>query len=229
MSNGCATVLQEGADVGVLGGTGPQCLGLSQRLASAGVPVIISSQSADRASEAAAGLPGQITGADNKACADACAVAVVAVPYGGHRTRLSASRTQLAGKVVIGCVNPLSFDSNGPSALEVPDGSACEEAQAVPAESIVTGAFHHLSAVHLLDPERAEINSDVLVVGDDRKATDLTQHLAERITGVRAIFAGRLRNAHQVEAMTANSIAINRRYKAHAGIRSTTFHRSALE
>jgi hypothetical protein len=32
---------------------------------------------------------------------------------------------------------------------------------------------------------------------------------------------GRLRNAHQVEALTANLISANLRYKAHAGLRVT--------
>ena len=35
------------------------------------------------------------------------------------------------------------------------------------------------------------------------------------------MYGGRLRNAHQVEALTANLISVNRRYKAHAGIRVT--------
>jgi hypothetical protein len=35
------------------------------------------------------------------------------------------------------------------------------------------------------------------------------------------VYAGRLRNARQVEALTANLIAINRRYTVHAGIRIT--------
>jgi predicted dinucleotide-binding enzyme len=47
------------------------------------------------------------------------------------------------------------------------------------------------------------------------------QALAGRIAGVRGIYAGRLRNARQVEAFTANLISVNRRYKAHAGIRVT--------
>jgi 8-hydroxy-5-deazaflavin:NADPH oxidoreductase len=38
---------------------------------------------------------------------------------------------------------------------------------------------------------------------------------------MRGSFAGRLRNARQVEGLTANLIAINRRYKAHSGIRIT--------
>jgi 8-hydroxy-5-deazaflavin:NADPH oxidoreductase len=61
----------------------------------------------------------------------------------------------------------------------------------------------------------------VLVLGEDRDATDLVRALADAIPGVRGIFGGRLRNAHQIEALTANLIAINRRYKAHAGIRIT--------
>jgi hypothetical protein len=59
------------------------------------------------------------------------------------------------------------------------------------------------------------------VLGDDREATDTVQALVERIPGMRGIYAGRLRNAHQVEALTANLISINRRYKAHAGLRVT--------
>jgi predicted dinucleotide-binding enzyme len=38
---------------------------------------------------------------------------------------------------------------------------------------------------------------------------------------MRGIYGGRLRNAHQVEAMTANLISTNRRYKSHAGLRVT--------
>ena len=61
----------------------------------------------------------------------------------------------------------------------------------------------------------------MLVVGDDREATDLVQALAERMPGMRGVYAGRLRNAGQVEALTANLISVNRRYKAHAGVRVT--------
>ena len=67
----------------------------------------------------------------------------------------------------------------------------------------------------------ASVDTDVMVLGDDREATDLVQALADSIPGVRGIYSGRLRNAHQVEALTANLIAINRRNKTHAGIRVT--------
>ena len=85
----------------------------------------------------------------------------------------------------------------------------------------MVGAFHSVSAVVLEDPEVAEIDTDVLVLGDDRVATDEIQALADLIPGVRGVYGGRIRNAHQVEALTANLISINRRYKAHAGVRIT--------
>ena len=50
---------------------------------------------------------------------------------------------------------------------------------------------------------------------------DLVQALADRVPGMRGVYGGRLRNAHQVEALTANLISVNRRYKAHAGLRVT--------
>ncbi|HUW16052.1 MAG TPA: NADPH-dependent F420 reductase, partial [Actinomycetes bacterium] len=68
---------------------------------------------------------------------------------------------------------------------------------------------------------QSSVDTDVLVVGDDRADVDRVIALAQRIAGVRGVFAGRLRNAGQVEALTANLIAVNRRYKAHAGLRIT--------
>jgi predicted dinucleotide-binding enzyme len=47
--------------------------------------------------------------------------------------------------------------------------------------SRVVAAFHHVSAVLLLDPDVASLDQDVLVLGDDRPATDLVQALAARI------------------------------------------------
>ena len=92
---------------------------------------------------------------------------------------------------------------------------------AVLPDSRVVGAFHHVSAVLLLDEAVETVDTDILVLGDDREATDLVQALVARIPGMRGIYAGRLRNAHQVEALTANLISVNRRYKAHAGLRVT--------
>ena len=214
-----------GKTVAVLGGTGPQGRGLARRFAAAGVPIVIGSRSADRAAEAAAALAeavgGSVTGADNAGAAQRGDIVVVAVPWDGHGELLQELAPALAGKVVVDCVNPLGFDKQGAYALPVEEGSAAQQAQSILTESTVVGAFHNVSAVKLEDPEVASVDTDVLVLGDVREATDLVQDLAATIPGVRGVYGGRLRNAHQVEALTANLISVNRRYKAHAGIRIT--------
>jgi 8-hydroxy-5-deazaflavin:NADPH oxidoreductase len=217
----------DGVTVAVLGGTGPQGRGLARRWAAAGIPVVIGSRDAGRAAEAAAELAdvtgGDLRGLSNADAAAAGDVVLVSVPYDGHAELLRSLAPVLAGKVVVDCVNPLGFDQQGGYALEVPDGSAAQEAAALLPGSTVVAAFHHVSAVVLNDPEVGSVDTDVLVLGEaeHRDATDLVRALADAIPGVRGVYAGRLRNARQVEALTANLIAINRRYQAHAGIRVT--------
>lgn len=211
--------------IGVLGGTGAQGRGLAIRWARAGLKVVIGSRSADRAEQAAKEIVevagGDVTGQDNAGCAAAADIVLAAVPWDGHAELLKSLQPQLAGKIVIDCVNPLGFDKKGPYALPVPEGSAAQQAEQLLPESRVTAAFHHVSAVTLADLGVEHVDLDVLVLGDDREATDVVRALADTIPGVRGIYGGRLRNAHQVEAFTANLIAINRRYKAHAGLRIT--------
>ncbi len=217
--------------IGILGGTGAQGRGLARRCAQAGHQVTIGARSADRAAEiaapfAAAGLP--VRGGENSEAAGADVV-IAAVPYDGHLALLSALRADLAGKIVIDCVNPLGFDKQGAYPLVVEAGSAAQEAAIALPESSIVAAFHHLSAVLLADELVASVDTDVLVLGDDRTATDLVQELAARIPGLRGIYAGGLRNAGQVEALTANLISVNRRYQAHAGLRVTDVHFGASD
>ena len=105
--------------------------------------------------------------------------------------------------------------------LEVPEGSVTQQAAALLPDSPLVGAFHHVSAVLLEDVSRPTLDGDVMVVGDVREATDTVQALAGRLPGMRGIYAGRLRNARQVEALTINLVSVNRRYKVHAGVRIT--------
>lgn len=218
---------EQNTTVGILGGTGDQGRGLAYRFARAGLPVVIGSRTEERGRQAArelAKLPGVLEpprGGANAWAAATADVVIVAVPWEGHGDLLASLREPLAGKIVVDCVNPLGFDKQGPYPLRVEEGSAAQQAAALLPEARVCAAFHHVSAPLLADPEVEEIQLDVLVLGEDREATDAVQALASRIPGVRGIYGGRLRNAHQVEALTANLIAINRRYKAHAGVRIT--------
>ena len=60
---------------------------------------------------------------------------------------------------------------------------------------------------------------DVLVCGDDGDAKALVLELAERITAGRAIDCGPLASARALEGLTAVIVNVNKRYKAHAGVR----------
>lgn len=217
--------------VGVLGGTGPQGRGLAVRLAAAGQRVLLGSRDGDRAAEVATqvaerastagGLEASVQGGGNADVAGAADLVIVAVPYAGHADTIRELAEPLAGKVVVNCVVPMGFDELGAYVLEVPEGSVAQQAAGLLPDSHVVGAFHHLSAVLLEDLSKPTLDGDVMVVGDDRASTDLVQALAGRLPGMRGIYAGRLRNAAQVEALTVNLVSVNRRYKAHAGVRIT--------
>ncbi|MEV0398033.1 NADPH-dependent F420 reductase [Polymorphospora rubra] len=218
-----------GLTVGIIGGTGDQGRGLAYRFARAGLSVLIGSRSAERATQSAreiAALPGVpagtgVDGGDNVDVSTRSDIVVIAVPWDGHAATVAALREPLAGKIVIDCVNPLGFDKQGPYALKVEEGSAVQQAAALLPESRVAAAFNHVSAPLLADPEIDRIELDVLIATEDREVVGVVAALTATIPGMRGIYAGRLRNAHQIEAFTANLIAINKRYKAHAGVRVT--------
>jgi len=211
----------DGLVIGILGGTGPQGRGLARRFAMTGLQVIIGSRNHDRARGVAGEIGHDVRGLANRDAAREASLVIAAVPWEGHAELLAGLAAELAGKIVVDCVNPLGFDQRGAYPLAIPEGSAAEQAAALLPSSRVVAAFHHVSAVLLLDSQVDSLDQDVLVLGDDRYATDLVQALAGRIPGVRGIYAGRLRNCGQIEALTANLVSINRRYKAHAGLRVT--------
>ena len=218
--------------VGVIGGTGPQGRGLAVRLAAAGQRILLGSRDAEkcsriaaevaeRATAAAGGAEVSVTGGANVDVAGAADLVIVAVPYAGHADTIRELAEPLAGKIVVDCVVPMGWDELGAYVIDVPEGSAAQQAAALLPDSLVVGAFHHLSAALLEDLSKPTLDGDVMVVGDDRASMDTVQALASRLPGMRGIYAGRLRNARQVEALTINLVSVNRRYKAHAGIRIT--------
>jgi NADPH-dependent F420 reductase len=204
--------------VGIIGGTGALGRGLAHRFAISGLAVVIGSRDAERAREVSATLNADVTGGTH---ADACRqdATIIAVPWSAHRDTLEQLMSHLDGRLVIDAVNPLGFDEGGPFALQVSAGSAAQEAQLLLPGSTVVAAFHHLSAGKLRSEDA--LDYDVMVVGDDQTAVGRVASLISTVDGLRGIAAGRLRDAQQVEAMTANIIAINRRYRVQAGIRVT--------
>ena len=210
--------------IGLLGGTGPQGRGLALRFALAGHEVLLGSRDAERArrvtEELLAGRDLPIRGvANQEAAARADAVALV-FPYAGQASTLPLLEADIGSKVVVSLINPLAFDQQGPHLLDVPEGSAAEQAQRLLPRARVVAAFHHAPPKLLADPAR-EVETDVLVAGDDPDAKSLVIGLADGIPGCRGIDVGPLRQARWLEGFTAVIIAVNKRYRIHSGVRIT--------
>lgn len=214
--------------VAIVGGTGAQGQGLAYRFARAGHRVMLGSRDPARAVATAGEINARLAyscgdqlveGETNEAAVAAGDVAVLAIPYRGHDEVVAA--LPLAGKIVISCVNPVAFDSDGPVGLALDGGlsSAAEQAQRLQPRSQVVGAFHHLAANSLRSDADYLADEDVLVVSDFAEAKAVASYLAEAITGRPGIDAGRLRMARHLEALTAVLISIKRSYRTHAGIR----------
>ena len=98
----------------------------------------------------------------------------------------------------------------------------------VPEGVRVVSALHTVSAAslsdldHPLDAGRARVRRLARGQAPRRRA------LIERIDGLRCVDCGRLEMARTTEALTALLIAVNARYKAHAGIRLTSLPERAV-
>jgi NADPH-dependent F420 reductase len=81
----------------------------------------------------------------------------------------------------------------------------------------VVAGLHSLAARNLGGDAPPE--EDVLVCGDDDASKAVVLELAERISSGRAIDCGPLPSARALEGLTAVIVNVNKRYKAHAGVR----------
>ncbi|MER7975230.1 NAD(P)-binding domain-containing protein, partial [Streptomyces sp. NPDC096080] len=167
------------------------------------------------------GVTAPVDGAANRDAVLRAAVVLLAVPYQGHAELVGSLADVLAGRLIVSCVNPLGFDKGGPYGLPVVAGSAAEEAAHLVPTATVVGAFHHLAAPLLLDPEADLSHEDVLVCGDDAQAKARVLALAAQVTEGRAVDAGRLRLAAQLEPLTAVLISVNKRYRTRSGVALT--------
>lgn len=214
--------------IAILGGTGPQGSGLALRFARAGIPVVLGSRDAARASDKAATLQTQltedaasITGTDlHSAVAAADEMVILAVPYAAHDDTLLGIRDQLGGKVLVDIVVPLA--KGNPRAMEMPpEGSATEAAQTLLGPSVpVVGALHNVAAATLNALDKA-INCDVLICGDDNQANGRVAELLRKLD-VAVYNCGPASSARAIEAFTSILIRLNISKEVpftHAGIR----------
>lgn len=211
--------------IGFVGGTGPLGKGLAARWARAGIVTAIGSRRDERGRQAAADIAelagagaAAVLGGSNLEVLEGADVVVITVPFEGLDEALAPLAGQLEQRIVISAVNPLAFDAAGPYPVPVTEGSAAAAVAARLPGARVTGAFHSLSARTLARVEQP-MDDDVPVVGDDEQAVQVTMELAARLEGVRPLMAGPLRLAGPVEDLTTVLLALNKRYRAHAGVR----------
>ncbi|MEX0592316.1 MAG: NADPH-dependent F420 reductase [Nitriliruptoraceae bacterium] len=213
--------------IAIVGGTGPHGKGLGHRFAQAGHDVILGSRDAQRAEDAAHAVAGrmplgarhgEVHGASNVDATRDADLVVVAVPFDGMLESLT--DLDVDGRIVVSCVNPLTFAGDGPRAIRVAEGSAAEQIADRHPGAVVVAAFHHVSAVSLQQRDEP-LDEHVLVAGDDPASKDIVISLATAVASRGGVDAGPLRSAGALEAMTGVLIHINRRYKAHAGLSVT--------
>jgi NADPH-dependent F420 reductase len=216
--------------IAIIGGTGPLGRGLAYRFAAAGHAVMIGSRAVDRAAEMAETVRTRLTengidaaelsGLTNAEALHGAEIAVLAVPWDSHDALVGSLADDLAGKIIVSCVNPLGFDQHGPYGLTVEE-SAAEQAQRLVPTARVIGAFHHVAAASLWKTLDPLVHESVLVCGDDPDAKEMIMDLATAVTGHVGVDAGALRLARQLEPLTAVLISINKRYKIRSGIAVT--------
>ncbi len=207
-----------------VGGTGPEGLGLAMRLAAAGHDVSIGSRSTDRGEDGAAKVravvpSARVSGGENAAVVDGAEVVFLTFPYSGQQATLAALRPQLDGKIVCDVVAPLEFQPGvGAVAINVPGGSAAQEAAAQLPNARVVSAFQNMSAEKLMELDHP-IDCDVMVCGKDAEAKQVIIGLANQIAGVRGVDAGGLSQSRYVEMLTSLLINLNRKHKTQTSIK----------
>jgi len=213
----------------IVGGTGALGFGVAVRMAVAGVPVVLGSRDAGRAEQAAAKVCERVAGAEvegavNAEAATRAEIVLLTVPFRAQSENLTNLKGALReGHTLIDATVPLAAAVSGKATrlLGIPQGSAAQQAQEmVPDGVAVVSALHTVSAIALAEP-RQQLDEDVLVTGDARAAKRRVAELIERIDGLRAVDCGPLENARMAEGLTPLLIAVNIRYKAHAGVKLT--------
>jgi NADPH-dependent F420 reductase len=213
----------------IVGATGALGFGLALRFGRAGVPIVIGSRDADRATEAANNATelvpeGTFTGLQNADAVRGAEVVILSVPFRNQSENLTNLKHALQpGQLLVDATVPLAAAISGKATrtLGVWQGSAAQQAEEMAPEGVrIVSAFHTVSAALLSDLEH-QLDEDVLICGDSRDDKQELAQLVDRIEGLRPVDCGKLEMARIVEQLTPLIISINVRHKVRAGIKIT--------
>jgi NADPH-dependent F420 reductase len=199
--------------VAIVGGTGAFGRALAKRLQEVGTDeVLVGSREAERAQATASELG--VAGGRNEEVVSGADLVVLAVK--SNATLATASELAAAiGTTPVLCVaSDLRFSAEGvlPGRHQ---GSLAEEVARILRAPVASG-LQSFAAANLVEGDPG----DALICGGADRAKELSLELAGRLAD-RAIDVGPLENSRALEGMTAVILNVNKRYKAHAGIRLT--------
>ena len=203
--------------VAILGGTGSFGRALAARLvALAEDDVVVGSRDAVRAQEVAAELGGaRVTGATNADAVAGADLAVLAVKADAALETARDVAGALGDTPLLSVASAIEFHK-GAGMFPDPDArSLAERVQDLVRAPVVAG-LHSIAAANL---EEAAPDEDALICGDDAAAKELALAFAAKLVAGRALDAGPLASARALEGLTAVIVNLNRRYRAHAGVR----------
>ena len=199
--------------VAIVGGTGAFGRALAKRLHDVGKDdVRVGSRDAERAQAIAAELG--VTGGRNQEIVVDADLVVLAVKSDATLETASELAAAIGTTPVLCVASDLRFTKEGvlPGRHH---GSLAEEVARIVRAPVASG-LQSFAAANLLDGDPG----DALICGGDDQAKELSLELAGRVAE-RAIDVGPLENSRALEGMTAVILNVNKRYKAHAGIRLT--------
>jgi 8-hydroxy-5-deazaflavin:NADPH oxidoreductase len=201
--------------VAIVGGTGAFGRALAARLRDLGFDVAVGSRDRQRGWERAVEL-GVRGGSNEEIIRDADLVILAVKSNAAIET--GRELAEALGETPVLCVaSDVIFGDHG--VLPGREERSLAEELAETIEAPVASGLQSVSAVELAANELPD--QDALICGDDPRAKEPALELGGKLVGGRAIDAGPLANSRALEAMTAVILNVNRRYRAHAGLRLT--------
>ena len=200
--------------IAVVGGTGSFGRALAIRLREAGHDVVVGSRDEERAAQAAAEV--DVEGARNDEAARGAELVVLATKAEAALDTARELRGAIGTTPVLCVGAELRFGPDG--VRPTLEATSLAERVAERLSAPVVAGLHSLAAANLAAEPPDE---DALVCGDDTAAKELVLRLADELVSGRAVDAGPLASARALEGMTAVIVNVNKRYKAHAGVRLT--------
>ena len=209
--------------VSVIGGTGPQGLGIALRLAIEGVEVIVGSRKEEKALDVVAEAKEKyadydlnIKGLANEDAAKEGDILILTVPLAAQKPTVEGIKEFCTDKIVLDATVPLETAIGGKPFrfIDLMEGSAAERTASIldGTGAKVICAFCNISNSHL-----SNIPEDILIAGDDKEAKEIAAELINKIPSVRTIDTGILEKSRIIEKITPLLIGLNIKYKSHYG------------